>query len=116
MIGRVARRVLGSAAGAVDRAATLAVQARNSARRSASMTPPAPEQRAALLRGFAELYPDTLGDDFFLPVRAISPVARLLPNEPGVAHARDLSWASDYQPFLPSMRERKHQPGQDSPP
>ncbi|MEO7034408.1 MAG: hypothetical protein ABI548_10970 [Polyangiaceae bacterium] len=106
MFGRVARRVLGSAAGAVDRAATLAVQARNSARRSASMTPPSGDQRAMMLRGFAERYPDTLGDDFFLPVRPIWPVARAAPNEFGVAHALDLAWASDYQPFLPGMAER----------
>ena len=70
------------------------------------MTPPAPDQRVVLLRRFAELYPDTLGDDFFLPARAISPVARLLPSEFGVAQAQDLAWASAYQPFLPEMRER----------
>ncbi len=68
--------------------------------------PPLGDQRAVVLRGFAELYPDTLGDDFFLPVRPISPVARLAPNEFGVAHAQDLSWASEYQPFLAQMRER----------
>ncbi len=106
MFGRVARRVLGSAAGAVDRAATLAVQAHNNVRRSASMAPPSPDQRATVLRGFAALYPDTLRDDFFLPVREISPVARVAPNDFGVAQALDLSWASDYQPFLPGMRER----------
>jgi pimeloyl-ACP methyl ester carboxylesterase len=106
VIGRVARRVLGSAAGAVDRAATLAVQARNNVRRSASMAPPSGDMRATLLRGFAELYPSGLGDDFFLPVRSLSPVARAAPNEFGVARALDLAWASDYQPFLAGMSER----------
>jgi pimeloyl-ACP methyl ester carboxylesterase len=97
---------LGGAAAAVDRAATLAVQARN-ATRSASIPPPlGVDQRAAVLQGFAALYPDDLGDDFFLPVRKIAPVARSAPNDLGVAHALDLSWSSDYAPFLPELRER----------
>ncbi|HYQ28490.1 MAG TPA: alpha/beta hydrolase family protein [Polyangiaceae bacterium] len=107
MIGRVTRRVLGSAAGAVDRAATLAVQARNNVRRSVALTtasdaPP----RVALLQGFAASYPASLGDDFFLPPCPISPVARELPNELGFARASDLSWASDYRPFMPAISER----------
>ena len=107
MIGRVARRVLGSAAGAVDRAATLAVQARNNVRRStAKAESTGVEQRVTLLQGFAESYPDSLGDDFFLPPRRISPVARELPNELGFAQALDLSWASDYPPFVPAVAER----------
>jgi len=107
VIGRVARRVLGSAAGAVDRAATLAVQARNNVRRTPGVTEPiARDQRIRLLQGFADSYPDSLGDDFFLPPRSISPVARELPNELGFARALDLSWASDYRPFLPAIAER----------
>ena len=106
VIGRFARGVLGSAAAAVDRAATLAVQARN-ARRTASIPPPLGiDQRATVLQGFAALYPETLGDDFFLPVRAIAPVARTAPNELGVAQALDLSWNSDYTPFLAELGER----------
>ena len=106
MFGRVARRVLGSAASAVDRAATLAVQARNNARRSASIPPLAESQRAGLLRGFAEVYSTTLGDDFYLPVQGISPIARAVPNEIGFDRAFDLSWASGYRPFLPVLAER----------
>ncbi|MEI9950411.1 MAG: alpha/beta hydrolase family protein [Pseudomonadota bacterium] len=107
MIGRVTRRVLGSAAGAVDRAATLAVQARNNVRRSTSMAPPiAADQRLTVLQGFADSYPDALGNDFFLPPVRISPVARELPNELGFAQALDLSWASDYRPFVPAIAER----------
>ncbi|MET0790080.1 MAG: alpha/beta hydrolase family protein [Polyangiaceae bacterium] len=102
----MARRVLGSAAGAVDRAATLAVQARNNARRSAATPPLGIEQRVTVLKGFAEHYPAALGDDFFLPQRAISPVARSVPNDLGVARSFDLSWASDYQPFVPAVGER----------
>ncbi len=114
MIGRVARRVLGSAAGAVDRAATLAVQARNNVRRSEKAEPTG-DQRVALLGRFIESYPDTLRDDFFLPPRRISPVAREQPNElglsgsgsaPAVVQTLDLSWASDYRPFLPALAER----------
>jgi len=106
VIGRVARRVLGSAAGAVDRAATLAVQAHSVAsRRSASDSTDA-AQRIPALESFVESYPDTLGNDFFLTPRAISPVARELPNELGFAQASDLSWASDYRPFLPALAER----------
>lgn len=106
MIGRVTHRVLSSAAGAVDRAVTLAVQARNSARRSASSESLAVDQRVKTLRSFVESYPDSLGDDFFLTPRSISPVARELPRETGFARAFDLSWASEYQPFLPALAER----------
>jgi pimeloyl-ACP methyl ester carboxylesterase len=106
VIGRVARRVLGGAAGAVDRAATLAVQAHQTVRRTAASPPLAIEQRVAVLKGFAALYPESLGDDFFLPVRAISPLARAAPNEFGVAQALDLTWSSDYQPFVLAVRER----------
>jgi pimeloyl-ACP methyl ester carboxylesterase len=99
--------VLGSAAGAVDRAATLAVQARNNVRRSAANAAPiGVDQRATVLQGFADAYPDSLGDDFFLPPRRISPVARELPNELGFAQTLDLSWASDYRPFLEIVGER----------
>jgi len=105
VIGRVARRVLGSAAGAVDRAATLAVQARNSAGR-ASRSQSVTEQRVTLLEGFVDSYPEALADHFFLPPRVISPVMRELPNELGFAQASDLSWASDYRPFLPALAQR----------
>jgi pimeloyl-ACP methyl ester carboxylesterase len=98
--------MLGGAAAAVDRAATLAVQARNS-RRAASIPPPlGADQRATVLKGFAASYSETLGDDFFLPVCNIAPLARAAPNELGVAQALDLSWDSEYQPFLPELRER----------
>ncbi|HEY4102708.1 MAG TPA: alpha/beta fold hydrolase [Polyangiaceae bacterium] len=106
MIGRVARRVLGSAAAAVDRAATLAVQARN-ARRQASIPPPlGVDQKITVLSGFAAHYPEQLADDFFMPVRQIAPVARAAPNDFDVAHALDLSWHSDYQPFLRELDDR----------
>ena len=105
MIGRVARRVLGSAAGAVDRAVTLAMQARNSARPSSGLESEV-DQRVAKLTGFVEAYPDSLRDEFFLPARTISPVARELPSDAGFARALDLSWASDYRPFLPILAER----------
>ena len=106
MIGRVARRVLGSAAGAVDRAATLAVQARNSVGRSAKAETTPLDQRLERLRSFVASYPDSLGDEFFLTPRSISPVAREFPSDTGFARALDLSWASDYQPFLSTFAER----------
>ena len=106
MFGRVTRRVLGSAAGAVDRAATLAVQARNTVRRSTSTPPLQLDQRVSLLQGFAELYPPELGDDFFLPVRPIAPLARAIPNELGFDQAFDVSWGSEYTPFVPNLCER----------
>ncbi len=106
MIGRATRRALGSAAGAVDRAVTLAVQARNNARRLTSPRPSSAAGRAELLRGFAELYPEHLDDDFFLPVRDISPVARAATIDVQGARAVDLSWASDYAPFASGIRER----------
>ena len=106
VFGRVARRVLGGAAGAVDRAATLAVQARNNVRRPGAVPTREPNHRIAVLKGFAALYPESLGDDFFLPVRDISPVARAIGNDAGFEQAFDLSWASDYQPFVPAVGER----------
>jgi len=114
VIGRVARRVLGSAAGAVDRAATLAAQARNNVRQG-DLSEPTGEQRSTLFERFLESYPETLSDDFFLPPRPISPVAREQPNElglpasgsaPRVVQTLDLSWASDYRPFLSTLAER----------
>jgi len=105
VIGRVARQLLGSAAGAVDRAATLAVQARNNVRRAGPLGREL-EQRITVLEGIADSYPESLADDFFLPACRISPVARLVPNELGFERALDLSWASDYRPLLPTMRER----------
>jgi pimeloyl-ACP methyl ester carboxylesterase len=83
------------------------VQARNNVRRSAGAAEAIGfEQRARLLQGFADSYPESLGDDFFAPPRRISPVARELPNELGFARTLDLSWASDYQPFVPAVAER----------
>lgn len=84
----------------------MAVQARNTARRSQSMVPIGPDQRVTVLKGFAALYPESLGDDFFSPVREITPLARSAPNDFDVAQALDLSWQSDYQPFLPDLRDR----------
>jgi len=106
VIGRVARRVLGSAAGAVDRAATLAVQTRNNVRRSSTPEPAPVDERLTKLRAFAASYPDSLGDEFFLTPRGISPVARDLPSDTGFARVSDLSWASEYQPFLPALTDR----------
>ena len=84
----------------------MAVHARNS-RRSPSIPPASGvDARAALLKGFATHYPETLADDFFLPVRAITPVARAAPNELDVAQALDLSWISGCPPFLPELGER----------
>lgn len=114
MIGRVARRVLGSAAGAVDRAATLAVQAHSTVRRSASHSAQRDEPRISSLRRIAELYPESLKDEFFLPVRAISPGLRAIPNESGFEQAFDVSWASAYEPFLGALRERYARTTQNS--
>jgi pimeloyl-ACP methyl ester carboxylesterase len=107
---------MGSAAGAVDRAATLAIQARNNVRRATfTAQSVGGAERVETLQSFVDWYPDSLGDDFFLPPRAISPVAREVPSELGfspsgmaghVAQASDLSWASDYQPFVPAVAER----------
>ena len=106
MFERVARRVLGSAAGAVDRAATLAVQARNNARRSGGSSSHGAEPRLAVLQGFAAHYPAPLAEAFFLTPRPISPVARAVPSELGVQRSFDLSWASEYRPFLAAVGER----------
>jgi len=105
VLKRVARRVLGSAAAAVDRAATLAVQARN-AQRTASVPPLGLHQRVEKLSAIAELYPKTLGDDFFLPLRAIAPMAREAQNEFSAARVVDVSWPSAYEPFLSDVGER----------
>jgi len=114
VIGRVTRRVLGSAAGAVDRAATLAVQARNSVLKPSASGGDA-EQRMQRLRDFVDSYPNLPDDEFFLTPRSISPVARELAHETGfpssgdpkrVLRALDLSWASEYQPLLPALSER----------
>ncbi|HEY2408233.1 MAG TPA: alpha/beta hydrolase family protein [Polyangiaceae bacterium] len=99
------RRVLGSAAAAVDRAAAAAVQARNA--RRMSVPPIATDRnRAKVLEQMTLLYPSTLGDDFFLPVTKIAPTERPAPSSLGYDEAVDLSWASLYEPYIEGMRER----------
>lgn len=75
-------------------------------RRSTSTPPIGLDQRVTLLEGFAELYPPSLSDDFFLPVRRISPVARAIPNDVGFEQAYDLSWGSEYEPYVPHLCDR----------
>jgi pimeloyl-ACP methyl ester carboxylesterase len=97
---------LGSAAAVVDRAAAAAVQRRNNARRM-SMPPLATHaDRALVLEQLAALYPSTLGDDFFLPVREIAPTERPAPSALGFDDAVDLSWPSEYTPYLSAVGER----------
>jgi dienelactone hydrolase len=91
----------------VDRAATLAIAAHNTVRRAEAVPELlGAEPHIAKLRGFAELYPGAPSDEFFLPVRAISPLGRRAPNDLGAAHALDLSWPSLYRPFIPGLSER----------
>jgi pimeloyl-ACP methyl ester carboxylesterase len=91
----------------VDRAATLAIQAHSTVRRAeARPEPPGVTHSVDRPGGIAELYAEPLAAPFFLPVRSISPVGRQAPNDFGLARALDLSWPSEYRPFIPGLAER----------
>jgi pimeloyl-ACP methyl ester carboxylesterase len=104
MIGSLKRKVLGSAAQAVDLMATAAVTAhaqRRSRSRAASHAQP--------LRGLArmaERFESASLTDFFATPSDIAPGERLVRKLGRDGHVSDLSWQSGFVPLDPEVSER----------
>ncbi len=99
MLERAALRVIGSAAAAVDRAATLAAYAQTvHARRKSRAESLGHGERMLRLAELATEYAVSPADYFPAP-RAIDPAQRVVRSDSRGARVIDLSWVSEYQPF-----------------
>ena len=90
--------MLGTAAGAVDRAVVMAMHARGK-RDRARANQMSHGERVEALDAIAELYPDL--DSFFAPPVAIDPSLHEVRS--GVFDAR---WESTFEPYLPAVAEK----------
>lgn len=106
VIQRATRRLLGGAAAAVDRAATLAAYAGSRGSRKKSRAESlGHRERLVALEAIAGAYPaDAPG--YFREPRRITPSERSVRWSAGGKRVTDLSWPSDYQPFEPGVAER----------
>ncbi|MEB2312487.1 MAG: alpha/beta hydrolase family protein [Polyangiaceae bacterium] len=104
MFARASRLVIAGAAASVDRLATLAAEGR--ARRSRGPRTAARLDHAGRMKALeaiaAAYSPEA---DLFRAPRAIDPVGRRV-REDGDVRVADLSWRSDFEPFLPAVAER----------
>ena len=106
VIQRATRRLLGGAAAAVDRAATLAAYAGSRGSRKKSRAESlGHRERLVALEAIAGAYPaDAPG--YFREPRRITPSERSVRWGADGKRVIDLSWPSDYQPFEPGVAER----------
>lgn len=99
MLERAALRVLGGAAAAVDRAATLAAYAQTvRARRYSRAESLGHGERMVRLAELASEY-DVAPADYFPNLRAIDPAQRVVRSDSRGSRVIDLSWVSEYVPF-----------------
>lgn len=103
MIRALTRRMLGSAAAAVDLVATAAVTA-HAARNGRSRERPH-DDRLRFLARLEQRSRDAPLDGFFAAPKAIQPGERSV-RRGDVSRVTDLSWQSDYQPLDPEVSER----------
>lgn len=103
MIRALTRKVLGSAAAALDVMATAAVTA-HAARGQSQAKPHA--ERVRLLERLEARFRDAALDDFFASPEPIVPGERVVRKLSGDGVVTDLSWHSAYQPLDPEVRER----------
>ncbi|HEY8946347.1 MAG TPA: alpha/beta hydrolase [Polyangiaceae bacterium] len=103
MLRRVTDHLLRGAAAAVDRAATLAVEAGATRRRTRVAI--SHETRARFLERVAAEYPEQPSLDFFGPAPILSPSLRRVRGERGLG-VFDAAWPSEYTPFSGTIRER----------
>lgn len=103
MFRRVADQLLQSAASAVDRAATLAVEAR--ATRKRTRVGVSHEVRARFLEKIATEYPEQPSLEFFGEVAAVEPTLRRVRALSGL-NVVDATWPSDYTTFSVTVRDR----------
>jgi Alpha/beta hydrolase domain containing 18 len=100
------QRILGGAAAAVDRAATLAAYAGSvSSRRKSRAERLGHGERMQALAQLAQLYPHP-NPAFFRPPRAIEPSERRVRWSADGHQVIDLSWPSEYRTFEPGIAER----------
>ena len=104
MIRSLTRKVLGSAAAAVDRAATAAVTA-HAARTGRTRERPHPE-RLRLLERLDARFRDASLDGFFAEPTSIFPGERRVRSFGRGGAVVDLSWHSDFVPLDPEVSER----------
>ncbi len=106
MIYRATQRLLGGAAAAVDRAATLAAVAGIRSSRKKSRTESlGHRERIEALDAIAGLYPHDARDYFRAP-RSITPAERVVRWTAGGHRVVDLAWPSDYLPFEAGVADR----------
>lgn len=104
MIRSLTRRMLGGAAGVVDRFATAAVSAH--AARVSQARPRPHEERVRALRRLVERLPERDLDGFFAEPSAIAPGERRVRALGRDGTVYDLSWHSSYVPSDPEIAER----------
>jgi pimeloyl-ACP methyl ester carboxylesterase len=104
MLGRVKDRLLGGAAVMVDRAATLAVEARSRSGKGPRIAV-SHASRVAFLERVAREYPNEAALSEFVDPTPIAPLVRRVRSERGLG-VFDAVWPSGYAPRLSSFAER----------
>lgn len=105
MLDRVARLLIGNAAAAVDRAATLAAYASSArSRRQSRAESLGHEERLQALSALAAMYPRGT-EHYFRAARAIQPSERLV-RDGGDHRVVDLAWPSDEPTFVTEVDAR----------
>ncbi len=106
MLRDAARSLLGRAAAAVDRAATMAAYAQTArSRRRNAAESLSHEERVDALGKLGALY-DEVDAEWYRGPRPIAPRRSPVRALSDGGEVVDLRWPSDYQPFLPELRER----------
>ncbi len=109
VLTRSKNALIGGVAAAVDRLATRAAYAQSGRRRKRNRSESLSHQeRVVALGKLAQRYPATLESDqeFFRGPRPIEPQWQEQRALSGGGRLCDLRWPSDYEPYLPEMRER----------
>jgi pimeloyl-ACP methyl ester carboxylesterase len=104
LIRSFTRKMLSSAAGAVDRVATAAVTAHAS--RSGRVRERPHAERVRFLERLDARFRDAPLSQFFAEPRAIEPGARWVRKLGKSGSVTDISWSSEYQPLDPEISER----------
>jgi len=104
VIRALTRKVLGTAAAAVDRMATAAVTAH--AQRTGQTQARPPAERLRLLERLEARFRDAGLDDFFAKPSAIAPGERRVRELSRGGSVTDLSWESAFTPLDPEIAER----------
>lgn len=109
MLRRIRRGAVHQAASAIDRAANLAAFASASrARKKSRAETLSHSERLEALEQITDRYRE-LGaepDSYFPEARPIDPVRRRVRSLDGGGSVEDLSWQSEYEPYLPELEER----------